>query len=1045
MLNNDKQLLEQNDYITKYFFILLNFDSSPSLSSEKRRIATYYLPPEFVVTDGDQNVCKLNDTLNKSENYYPYKDTGATQNAIKISRNGYPINKKDFCPAKKAISEAVSTFRSTSRDESYPRKLSEIEEKLLYQGDTPNWISFPVIARGLCFAILIAQVKNEECDDVLDFLNNASYTLSDKLLHSLSVNGISHPFNDIVQLDDISLICALVASQVGLNDTTFCGDTITFSVISDTTTSHQNNKELLQLQKPFLYYNRVFCCQDQNQRQTVTELLHTHKIRIDRYCHRLQAITLTAHAAIMSRNFSHNVGSHALANPKLYTSIGLTDGEVEKKEIKQRLETFHTYMQGRLDFLARAISKVKDRPEPLFFLNDVMSGFFKQGVLLDTLIEDMEFPAEKIKFHVHIEDSKTLYEWDSEKHLFEAKDEAKEDPIVGIPGGMIGTHALYAFLENILRNAVKYGANIKELISRKESLEIHLQLRECSGKRSDVEVAPAWMLSIWDNVSSDEKCKNIRGFINQPLVKDDGEINHEGHGIQEMKLCADLLSGGLVFPADDDYQNEKCNHCDADEACEPTRHYHAHVTSERGEGISIDGMQPIRCYAKDEILTYDLLMPIPTLLGVVQMGTGQNQENLPSYIKYYDSIEELAEKGAHIGVLLDVGCKDKNKKLEDIARFHHALPFRLMVVTDNEDYWTGKLQANTPDAPPFKDGDIPHKRVHICEYNNDKLKGLLSGTINNGEFLGCESWDATVLQVYDAWLRAYKDLPADKKWKLCVGFDHGSEAVLNKWKSLDDSCVDIYVSAKDKNDCTLVMGNRCSKPGMEDKNSLFFDNHGIAYNGLTISNVGFYQEFGLKEGLTLYQSLASPPQSNFGFGLFVYSLVESALTKVYILDERVAKSVEDPDRSNKLVYDDLECYQAAKLYPLFAFHKESHDNPYYLSSIKEGPILKLDDADSCKNADVLLVHEGVMDMLNKEGKWIKDEDTPKLFSLAPFIVRTSGRGRETRYLHDAISFLEFNEVSGNTYQEMNKPRLVKSLLGSSGSWTSKQDNEDSTK
>ncbi|RMG35174.1 MAG: hypothetical protein D6732_09590, partial [Methanobacteriota archaeon] len=76
-----------------------------------------------------------------------------------------------------------------------------------------------------------------------------------------------------------------------------------------------------------------------------------------------------ARAAIMGRNFSHNVGSHALANPNLYKSIGLEN--VGFETAKLRLQTFNHYMQERLDFLARAMSGGRDRPEPLFFINDV--------------------------------------------------------------------------------------------------------------------------------------------------------------------------------------------------------------------------------------------------------------------------------------------------------------------------------------------------------------------------------------------------------------------------------------------------------------------------------------------------------------------------------------------------------------------------------------------------------------------------------------------------------------------------------------------------
>ena len=113
-----------------------------------------------------------------------------------------------------------------------------------------------------------------------------------------------------------------------------------------------------------------------------------------------EAAMRSARAAIMSRNLSHNVGSHTLANPRLYKSLDLD--HQDNDTARRRLGLFHSYTQGRLDFMARAMSGSNERPEPLFFLGDVLNGFFRQGVLLDTLVEDNGFPAEKMEFRVEM-------------------------------------------------------------------------------------------------------------------------------------------------------------------------------------------------------------------------------------------------------------------------------------------------------------------------------------------------------------------------------------------------------------------------------------------------------------------------------------------------------------------------------------------------------------------------------------------------------------------------------------------------------------------
>src|SRR4028118_1334114 len=210
----------------------------------------------------------------------------------------------------------------------------------------------------------------------------------------------------------------------------------------------------------------------------------------------------TARAAIMSRNLSHNIGSHALANSRLYEAIGglhletfapneredetpclhgyppplgrgrrhLTKGEVWRA--RGRLGTLNSYLQGRLDFIARALGETTSRPEPMFFVNDLLKGFLSQTVLLNTFLSDNGFTCGSMEFRVLLPGaaepmrfstpSKTnlVNDLRDRRHVsFELQDErAFQDLLIAIPGGMVGRHAFYAFMENLMRNAAKYGA-----------------------------------------------------------------------------------------------------------------------------------------------------------------------------------------------------------------------------------------------------------------------------------------------------------------------------------------------------------------------------------------------------------------------------------------------------------------------------------------------------------------------------------------------------------------------------------------------------------
>ena len=903
----------------------------------------------------------------------------------------------------------------------------------------------------------------------------------------------------------------------------------------------------------------------------------------------LKAARKSAMAAIMSRNFSHNVGSHSLANPRLRESVGITrlNGALNNAQvaeirsiIEQRLETFHSYAQGRLDFLARAISESGNRPEPLFFLNDVLEGgFFRQGVLLDTLIEDAGFAAHMIEFHLSIQRAdksgfgSAIYTWGGRtgsnknsdepvRHQFvrEPGDDI-EDVVVGIPGGMIGSHALYAFLENIMRNAVKYGS---ELHGGKHVGKLHLYLRLERCKALNGEKAEdAWVFSIWDNVSSDTGggvAKQIRIHINESLIDEAGETRTQGHGIQEMKLCAELLSGGvrgLRFPGDRGYRpgNNGCTHCP--EVCEASKEYAAF----RGDATAINDLQPLRCYSVPHLfmdsalldkqraeqlqwLTYNLIIPIPVLLGVVspKHAVAASGAKLPPHIRYFESVQGLAENGAHIGVLLD----DENdsswsaKALKDAAQFHPALPFRLMVVTGKEDddsnAWRQELdgQFKKPDSQPFRYPEhIPSRRVRICGGKRGNTLLLLLSEPNadsENRFLGAggteqQRWDAIVLRTYDAWLLAYKShregiraqfravFSGSKTatWNLCVGFEHGGDAVADRWDARlkeftteSQTCVAIHiVSKKGKDD--KIPARKFSpnsnlptdtsklsdafeneaRASFDKKTFLIFDNHGECFGFKAWEQPfgkasRFAQKIGLKDGLSLFQSLENPPSSPFAFALFVYEVVEGALTKVAILDERVAQATLNQEGSVVSgLAEKRHTLNVAGLFPLYSFTGRNAKNvrlslrldealettrkviassiddekwnllwsgtscegihveekQVWLSSlIREGKILAAVDAQQLRDVDVLIAHEGVADRLHSEGVWNR-EDTASLFACVPFVVRTSGRGRESRRLRNCLPFLEFTELSENTYGGLNKVSLVKALLGSSGDFS----------
>jgi hypothetical protein len=107
-----------------------------------------------------------------------------------------------------------------------------------------------------------------------------------------------------------------------------------------------------------------------------------------------ESLEQAAQAQIMSRNMSHNLGSHALAR------IKSSDLKNEPRDGERLLG----YLQERMDFVARVATEWPTWREPVLFYGDLVRGFFKQGMLLNNLIADDGYSAKlkQLEFHVQL-------------------------------------------------------------------------------------------------------------------------------------------------------------------------------------------------------------------------------------------------------------------------------------------------------------------------------------------------------------------------------------------------------------------------------------------------------------------------------------------------------------------------------------------------------------------------------------------------------------------------------------------------------------------
>lgn len=168
----------------------------------------------------------------------------------------------------------------------------------------------------------------------------------------------------------------------------------------------------------------------------------------------------TAAVAIMSRNMSHNIGSHVLARLTLKEANFTTSEDKEKhinkliknikldntsefKEFyesndkyKEDITNLTRYLQERMDFLAE-ISTTQPYVSLPTSLPEVIEEFNNQEFIISYITGIIKNTRKPLQARVEIDDM--------ENEVWFAS-----------PGGRLGYHALYIILENVIRNSAKH-------------------------------------------------------------------------------------------------------------------------------------------------------------------------------------------------------------------------------------------------------------------------------------------------------------------------------------------------------------------------------------------------------------------------------------------------------------------------------------------------------------------------------------------------------------------------------------------------------------
>ena len=233
--------------------------------------------------------------------------------------------------------------------------------------------------------------------------------------------------------------------------------------------------------------------------QVLTTLVSRVFVRLHNIVYRRridEASVMSAIGSIMSRNGSHNIGSHVLA--ALSHNVGTMPDD----------RVLYQYIQQRMDYMASATTDFQDWSVPTSFVGELMKHFYSQYHLLEhiagseglhayryqgkpiSLVDGKGLDTHCIKVNVRRIEKKytngyrhcVVGELECWLHDFfnstTDRENLEDDVSVAMPGGILGQHAFYNIVENVIRNAAKHSWTRQEGHKPNENLDIFIDLAD---------------------------------------------------------------------------------------------------------------------------------------------------------------------------------------------------------------------------------------------------------------------------------------------------------------------------------------------------------------------------------------------------------------------------------------------------------------------------------------------------------------------------------------------------------------------------------------
>ncbi len=722
------------------------------------------------------------------------------------------------------------------------------------------------------------------------------------------------------------------------------------------------------------------------------------------------------------------------------------------------------YIQKKADFTAEIATEPLTTTKTMKFVDEVFAQFTTNTLLMDNIganegVRYKSLDNNRLKIN-HLRNGKMLptlkYKSlepkdgcckDKKEHLeftYTARcfcnskieklcDENTEDDIsIALPG-CLGEFAIYAFLENFIRNGIKHN---KDDIDENKDSDFEVSVDICDLGKDCEYKDEFYELKIWDNFTKPEKQITIKDengkddkiplheclqrLIKLQIVNNDGSLRKEAWGMAEMKIMATLLRGSTDF-------------------------------TNMAENLKVT------CVEKNggKRLVYNLLIMKPKNVAIISAIeiNNKNEDQNKLGIWRFNSIEELENhviKGispASFKFLIIDKSKEDSKKLKEIK---HLLPFRIMIEASGN--------------------GAPDSSILIPKWYDTISQEDIGSIIKECD--GSKILDFT----WKAWMKGFLKKKNCTSPTLFIFFQQDKQTEPTKsWFSVekqDDEIIGLSVLAKKENGTSPVS----NKANLRNNGKiLMYDRHFWGHSKcmsalkLKKDNIVFHEAFdkGSSDFIHIFAKYSSQEM--------VYELVEAALLRILVIDERIAEVAHERSPIDgvlrKKAYGQNKRLCAARkagvgICTHLCINDDMAPKPLHQSVNEKGPIVcvKVDierDSDpemkvstsilycegipikdekgkcsECRGEpiedkmDAVIIHQGVLEKFFEKALQSSEYDTflKALQESIPYVIVDSGRGIPAK-LPDTAKFLPFSLIDDFVMKDsIAKYSLTKNIM-----------------